>query len=262
MSAQEKSPLNFRERLQARDNIFGTFLKLPTTQVIEILGAVGYDFAIIDDEHAPLDRSMIDIMILACRASGIAPIVRIGEFNDANVLSVLDSGASGVMIPHVDSVEKAKQVATACRYVGGRRGFAGMSRAADWGLHKMHDHIARQDNQVACIAMIEDLHAIDRAAEIAAVDGIDAIFVGQGDLSAALGDIPDLAEKLAAIVDKVAAAAKSAGKQMMMIPSGPAGMAKARQLGANAVILASDHSFIVSASSSTLRAHTEASDKL
>lgn len=258
MSAQDKSPFNFRERLASRENMFGSFLKLPTTQVVEILGAVGFDFVIIDEEHAPLDRSMTDLIIMAARASQVAPLVRIGDFNEANVLSVLDCGASGVMIPHVDSVEKAKRVAASCRYVGGNRGFVGMSRASGWGKHGKLDHISRQDSHVACIAMIEDLHAIELTAEIAAVEGIDAIFVGQGDLGAALGDVPDVSGKVAAIVDQVAAATKSAGIPLMMIPSGPSGVDKARDLGANALILASDHSFLRRASAAALQAHSEA----
>lgn len=257
-SATRTSELfDLRGRLMAGEQIWGTFLKLPTTQVIEILGVVGYDFVIIDEEHAPLDRSMTDLMILAARASGIAPVVRIGEFNDANVLSVLDCGAAGIMVPHIDSVEKAQRVAESCRYVGGKRGFAGMSRAAGWGKYGKFEHISRQDSQVACIAMIEDLHAIDVAEDIAKVDGVDAIFVGQGDLSAALGDIPNAKERLAEIVDHVAAAAKAANVPFMMIPNGPAGVDKARSLGAQALILASDHSFLVSASSGALKAHKE-----
>ena len=238
--------------------MFGTFLKLPTTQVIEILGAVGYDFVIIDLEHAPLDRSMTDLMILAARASGIAPLVRISEFTDANILSVLDCGACGVMVPHVDSAEKAERLAASCRYAGGKRGFAGISRASGWGRYGKFDHIERQDSQVACIAMIEDLHAIDVAGEIAAVPGIDAVFVGQGDLSAALGNVPDASARIAEMVGRVAEAIRAVDVPLMMIPSGPSGVRKARELGASALVLSSDHGFIKSASANALKSHQEA----
>lgn len=266
MSAEVTSPFDLRGRLNSGEEMYGTFLKLPTTQVVEILGVVGFDFVIIDEEHAPLDRSTTDLIILAARASGVAPVVRIGEFTDANILSVLDCGAAGVMVPHVDSVEKAKDVAAAFRYTGGtsggRRGFGGFSRASGWGKQSKLELIAQQDSQNACIAMIEDLHAVDIAQEIASVDGIDAIFVGQGDLGAALGDVPDVPGKVAEMVDKVSAACKAAGVPMLMIPSGPTGVAKARDLGVKALILASDHAFLRGAASSSLRAHTEASDKL
>lgn len=252
-----RDPLDFRGRLRARDQIFGTFLKLPTTQVIEILGVVGYDFVIIDQEHAPLDRGVTDLMILAARACGMAPVVRVGEFSEAAILSALDSGACGVMVPHVDSVEKAKRIAASCRYAGGTRGFAGMSRAANWGALSQNEHLKRQDAQVACIAMIEDQHAIPLTAEIAAVEGIDAVFVGQGDLTASFGEDPDAKSKVAAIVDQVAAALKTVDKPLMMIPNGPSGVAKARDLGAAALILSSDHGFIKTAAASALKAHQE-----
>lgn len=266
MQNEQKSPFGFRERLKSRENMFGTFLKLPTMHAVEILSVVGFDFVIIDEEHAPFDRSQTDHIIMAARANGVVPLVRIGEFTDANILSVLDCGACGVMVPHVDSVEKAKRVADACRYTGGKsngtRGFGSFSRASGWGRLNKLELVANQDSQNACIAMIEDLHAVDIAEDIASVDGIDALFIGQGDLGSALGDVPNVADKVAAIVEKVAAAAKAADVPMLMIPSGPSGVAKARDLGVHALILASDQNFLRTGATATLRAHTEAAEKL
>ncbi len=149
----------FRERLLAGQRLLGTFLKLPTTQVIEILGPIGYDFVIIDQEHAALDRGVTDLMILAARAANIAPVVRIPEFTESFVLGALDSGAMGIMVPHVTSVEKARAVARSARYKGGSRGFAGLTRASNWGSIGAVGHMAAQDAQVAVIAMIEDKDA-------------------------------------------------------------------------------------------------------
>src|SRR5688500_4779080 len=101
MTEQRPHFSRFRSRLLARERMFGTFVKLPTTQVIEMLGQIGYDFIIIDQEHAALDRGITDLMIFAARASNMAPIVRVPEYTDANILSVLDSGAMGIMVPHV-----------------------------------------------------------------------------------------------------------------------------------------------------------------
>ncbi|WP_257804788.1 aldolase/citrate lyase family protein [Mesorhizobium sp. J428] len=98
-----------------RKRLLGTFLKLPTTQVIEILGTLGYDFVIIDQEHAALDRNITDLMIFAARAANIAPIVRIPEFTESLILSALDSGAMGIMVPHVTSIEKAQAIARSAR---------------------------------------------------------------------------------------------------------------------------------------------------
>ncbi len=184
----------FRRRLKARENVFGTFIKSPTSHPTEILGSLGFDFIVVDQEHAALDRMAIDLLTLAARASNIAAIVRVGDPTDANILSVLDGGAMGVLVPHVDSAEKAKEIAAACRYRGGKRGFANTTRAGGFGEVAYRDHMAAQDSQVTCVAMIEDVAAIEQIDAIAAVEGIDAFFIGRGDLTAAIGarvhDVP------------------------------------------------------------------------
>lgn len=243
----------FRERLLARERMLGTFLKLPTTQVIEILGTVGYDFVVIDQEHAPLDRAITDLMIFAARASNIAPVVRVPEFNAASILSALDCGAVGIMVPHVNSVEKAKAVAQSCRYAGGSRGFAGLTRAGIWGSVGGVQHMAMQDSQVACIVMIEDQDAVDHAEAIARVDGVDALFIGRGDLTASFGTDPDAAGKVAEISAKVAAAARAANVPLLMLPTSRDDFEFAKGLGASAMMLSSDHGFIRSAAAKAIK---------
>ena len=242
-----------RDRLLARKRLLGTFLKLPTTQVIEILGPIGYDFVIIDQEHAALDRNITDLMIFAARAANIAPIVRIPEFTESFVLGALDCGAMGIMVPHVTSVEKARAVARSARYKGGSRGFAGLTRASNWGSIDSVGHMAAQDAQVAVIAMIEDQDAVPDAGDIARVDGIDALFVGRGDLTASFGDDPDAGAKVAEISRRVAASAQEAGVPLMMLPTGRSDFEFATSLGATALAFSSDHGFIRSAAAAIIK---------
>ena len=243
----------FRERLLARERMLGTFLKLPTTQVVEMLGPLGYDFVVIDQEHAPLDRGITDLMILAARASNIAPLVRIAEFSAAAILSALDCGAMGIMVPHVNSVEKAEAVAQTCRYAGGTRGFAGLTRASTWGSVAGAQHMKAQDRQVACVVMIEDQDAIEHAEAIARVDGVDALFIGRGDLTASFGNDPDAGSKVAEISRKVAAAAREAGVPLLMLPTTRDDFEFAKGLGASALLLSSDNGFIRSAAAKTIK---------
>jgi 2-keto-3-deoxy-L-rhamnonate aldolase RhmA len=253
MSDQRPNFTTFRERLRAREHMLGTFLKLPTTQVIEILGTIGFDFVVIDQEHAPLDRGITDLMILAARASNIAPLVRIGDFNDANVLSSLDCGAMGIMFPHVTSVEKARAIVSSCRYSKGSRGFAGLTRAGYWGTVTGPKHLNSQDAQITCIAMIEDMEAVDRAGDIARVEGIDALFIGRGDLTASFGDDPQASEKVAEITAKVAAAAREAGVPLMLLPTSKPDAVTSQKLGASALLFSSDHGFIRSAAGAAFK---------
>jgi 2-keto-3-deoxy-L-rhamnonate aldolase RhmA len=252
MTDQGASFTTFRERLHARERMLGTFLKLPTTQVIEILGTLGYDFVVIDQEHAPLDRAMTDLMILAARASNIAPLVRVAEFSAASILSALDCGAMGIMVPHVNSVEKAHAVVKSCRYASGSRGFAGLTRASTWGSVSGVQHMAMQDRQVACIVMIEDQNTVDHVEEIARVEGIDALFIGRGDLTASFGADPDAGKKVADISTKVAAAARDANIPLVMLPTGRDDYEFVKGLGAGAILISSDHGFIRSAAAKAI----------
>jgi 2-keto-3-deoxy-L-rhamnonate aldolase RhmA len=244
---------DFRRRLKAREHLLGTFIKTPTTHATEILGMLGFDFVVIDQEHAPFGLNVIDVMVLAARASNIAGIVRIGDPDEANILSVLDCGAAGILVPHVASAAKAREVASACRYRGGRRGFANTTRAGRYGETSFADHMAEQDAGVACIAMIEDLAALDEIEDIAAVEGIDAFFIGRGDLTAAIGAPSMTSPQTHRLVEPIMAAARKAGMPVIMLsPDRDDAVAMAR-LGASAYMVSSDQGLLKQAARQALK---------
>jgi 2-keto-3-deoxy-L-rhamnonate aldolase RhmA len=244
---------DFRRRLKAREHLLGTFIKTPTTHATEMLGALGFDFIMIDQEHSPFDRGTIDMLVLAARASNIAGFVRVGDPSDANILSVLDCGAAGVMVPHVDSAEKARAVAAACRYRGGRRGFASTTRAGGFGDASFTDHMNTQDAQVTCIAMIEDVAAIEAIDAIVAEPGIDAIFVGRGDLTAAIGAPSMTSPQTNKLVEPIMAAARKAGMPVIMLCPNRDDATAMGKLGASAFMVASDHGFMKQAARQALK---------
>jgi 2-keto-3-deoxy-L-rhamnonate aldolase RhmA len=243
---------DFRRRLKAREHLLGTFIKTPTTHATEILGLLGFDFVVIDQEHAPLGASVIDVMVLAARASNIAGIVRIGDPGEANILSVLDCGAAGILVPHVDSTAKAREVAAACRYRGGRRGFANTTRAGRFGEASFADHMAAQDAQVACIAMIEDVRALQEIDAIAAVEGIDAFFVGRGDLTAAIGAPSMTSPETHRLVEPILAAARNAGMPVVMLSPDRRDAEAMARLGATAFMFSSDQGMLKQAARQAL----------
>jgi 2-keto-3-deoxy-L-rhamnonate aldolase RhmA len=248
MSDVRRPPTEFRSRVARKEHVLGTFIKTPTTHATEIVGAVGFDFTIVDQEHAPFDRGTIDMACLAARAAGTAALVRVAEPTPASILSVLDLGAAGVLVPHVDSADKARQIASACRYRGGSRGFSNTTRAGGYGSASFADHMAAQDAQVTCVAMIEDESALDRLDEIAAVEGIDAFFIGRGDLTAALG-----IEAMEAAVKRITAAARAAGRTTMVLVSSRDDARAMRELGATAFVVSNDQSFLRTAASAALK---------
>ncbi len=158
---------DFRSRLLKREQLLGTFIKMPTTQAIEILATVGFDFVIIDQEHAPLGREITDMMVLGARASNLAAIVRVGE--------------------------------------------------------------------------------------IARVEGIDALFIGRGDLSAALGSPSPTSPETTRVVERIAEQARDVGCPLLVLASNKADALNMRKLGASSFMLGSDHGFIMAAASAAVK---------
>jgi staphyloferrin B biosynthesis citrate synthase len=242
MPEQRPAPRDFRRRIKQRQHVLGTFIKIPTSHTIEIVGLAGFDFVIIDQEHGAFDRSALDIGCLAARAAGIAAIVRVPEANAAAIMAALDCGANGVMVPHCDSAEKARAIAAACRHRGGVRGFATTTRAGAYGGVAGADHIAEQDATTACIAMIEDAAALSHLPAIATVEGIDAFFIGRGDLSAALG-----AEGMKAAVLRITEAARAANMPTIALVSGREDARAMRELGVAAFLHSNDQNLLKAA---------------
>jgi len=242
----------FRRRFTARQAVVGSFIKTPTTHATEILGALGYDFVVIDEEHAPFDRQTTDVVLLAARASNLAGIVRVSSDDPAKILSCLDCGASGVLVPHVASVEKARAVASAARYRSGRRGYSGSPRAGGYGATPMWSYVEEQDASVCTIAMIEDPEALDDIDAIAAVDGIHGLFIGRGDLTVALGAKSAADASVKDAVAKVIAAARKAAKPVCVMVANAAEAKNFADIGASAFIIASDQSFMRRAAAQTL----------
>src|SRR4051812_6738437 len=126
-----QSPAEFRRRFLAREVLLGTFVKTPGPHTTEALGTAGLDFVVIDEEHGPFDRGSVDLALLGARAGGIAGLVRVSD--TGHLLAALDDGATGVLVPHVDSPQRAAEVVALCRYRGGSRGFSNTTRAGGYG---------------------------------------------------------------------------------------------------------------------------------
>jgi 2-keto-3-deoxy-L-rhamnonate aldolase RhmA len=230
----------FRRRFAGGQNLVGSFIKTPTTHATEIFGALGYDFVVIDEEHAPFDRAVTDVVVLAARASNLASIVRVSSDDPTKILSCLDCGAAGVLVPHVASVEKARAVAAVARYRGGRRGYSGSPRAGGYGATPMWQLVEEQDASVCVIAMIEDPEALDHIDAIAAVDGIHGLFIGRGDLTVSLGVKSSADPKVGDAVKRIIAAAKQASKPVCVMVASAAEAKDFADLGASAFIISSD----------------------
>jgi len=249
MSSSEKP---FRHRFLGGEPLFGTFMKTPSPHPVEIIGDVGFDFVVIDEEHAPWDRVTIDHALLAARATGIAGLVRVAEPTPSRILSVLDDGATGMLVPHVSSAAKAKEIADACRYRTGKRGFSNTTRAGGFGATGMWEHVDRQDDTVTAIGMIEDPEALDEIDAIVATEGLDGFFIGRGDLTVAYKVETANAPEVRNACDTILAAAKKAGKPVAVMVANAEEARGFQDKGATAFIVASDQGFMRKAATAAL----------
>ena len=234
----------FRQRMLSGEIMAGTFIKTAAYEMVEVLAMSGLDFICLDGEHAPFDRARTDACLALARALDFPVLVRVGSGSAENILQALDSGAVGVVVPHVDTVAKAEEIARAGRFGHGGRGYAGSTRWAGFATRAMPDVMA-QASETVVIAQIEEPEGVDASAEIAAVDGIDGLFIGPADLTVAYGADAGAAAKLDAALEKVGNAAQAAGKAYMsFVPS--ADKAEAwRKYGMTVFFIASEQGFML-----------------
>lgn len=238
------SGTEFASKFKNGQQLLGAFLKTPTSHGAEILGGAGFDFAVIDEEHAPIDRAVTDQILLGCRVSNLAGLVRVQSAAPSAIQSVLDCGASGVLVPHVASAEIARQVVAASRYRGGARGFSNSPRAGGFGRVGMWPHIEAQDRDTVVLAMIEDRQAIDVIDDILAVEGLDGIFIGRGDLTVSLGARNPGEPEVRDAVSRIMAAARKAGKPICVMVGSVEDIPAFRAEGASAFIVSSDQGLL------------------
>lgn len=230
----------FRQLLRERKTLLGTFIKTPTSHTVEVFGDLGFDFVVIDAEHAPFDRSTIDRALLGARAAGVAGLVRVAEPSPSQILAALDDGAAGVLIPHVSSPDAAAAAVSACRYRGGRRGFSNSPRAGRYGGVALWPHVEAQDAAVAVIAMIEDPEALDVLDPIMGTEGLDAVFIGRADLTVALGAASPEAPEVRSAVMKILEAATKAGMPVCVMAATVDEAKSFAKLGATVFMIGSD----------------------
>jgi 2-keto-3-deoxy-L-rhamnonate aldolase RhmA len=230
----------------------GVFVKTTSPQCVEILGGSGLDFAVLDAEHAPFDRAALDMALVAGRATQLPLFVRVLERNAAALLSVLDMGAAGVLVPHVDTAEHAREVLAHCRYVGGNRGYSSSPRAAGYGALGMKEAI-RHGDQNLVICQIESTTAVEDAARIAAVPGVAGLFIGRADLALSMGLDNAHDERVGRATEHVIRAGLAAGKAIGMFVGTTAEREKYRGLGVRWFVQGSDQSLLRQAAQSIAR---------
>ncbi|MFE3757983.1 HpcH/HpaI aldolase/citrate lyase family protein [Nocardia tengchongensis] len=201
-----------RRKWRARERAFGAAIQLPSPDLVEVVGAAGYDYAWLDAEHGCFSLSDLRNLIRAADAVGIDSIVRVPNHDPSYIQRVLDLGAAGIMAPHVRSVDETKALVAAARYSpGGIRGACPFIRSVNHvSLDWKADYTAA-DEDVIVLGLIEDVEGMENVEAIAAVPGLDGLVYGPFDLGMALGYHGDVSQpELRAQHDRVVAACRAA----------------------------------------------------
>ena len=205
---------NLRERILRGDLLVGTFLNLGAPQAVEVAGLAALDWLLIDLEHGAGTEADLLVQLYAAETTGVPALVRVEVNARLRIGRALDQGAAGIMVPRLETTAEARDAASFVLYhPDGVRGIALLTRGAELG-RVGHGDVRRKSTTLPLIVQVENPSAVDHASEIAAIDGVDVLFVGPTDLTHSLGIPGDFANP--AYLDairRVVAAAQGAGKE-------------------------------------------------
>ncbi|HEY7689457.1 MAG TPA: aldolase/citrate lyase family protein [Dongiaceae bacterium] len=203
---------SLRDKITAGKRVTGTWVAVPDVSVVEILAQAGFDYLLIDGEHGPIPPAALPPVAVAAERRGCPIVYRVQANRGDLIKAALDVGVDGLMVPMVETPAEALAIVEAAKYPpAGRRGF-GPWRASNYFLD-LPAYQSQANDRIAIIPQIESAKAVENAAEIAAVPGIDALFVGPADLCGSLGvPVGAIEPKLIAALEKVVAAGKKTGR--------------------------------------------------
>ncbi len=194
----------------------GAWLQLTSPMSAEILARAGFDWLIVDMEHAPGDFMNLASQVQAMAATECVPLVRAPWNDQVAIKRILDTGVMGVLVPYVNDREEAENAVAACKYPpAGIRGVAGSVRAAHFGQNSM-DYLKSANDEILIIIAVETGEAVENLDEILEVEGLDGVFIGPMDLATSMGHLgnpahPEVQEAIAIIENKVLGAGKFLG---------------------------------------------------
>lgn len=209
-------PVNrFKQALKGGQQQIGLWNSIPGPLVAEALAGCGFDWVVIDTEHAPTDVPDVLGMLQAMAPYPVSAVVRPAANDPVLIKRLLDFGAQTLILPYIQSAEEAQAAVAAVRYAPrGMRGVAGLTRASRFGA--VPDYTRRADAEICLILQVETALALSRIEEIAATDGVDGLFIGPADLAASMGhpgalDHPAVKAAIEDAIRRITATGKPAG---------------------------------------------------
>lgn len=204
---------SFKHAIHAGRQQIGFWCAIPSNYTTEILATAGFDWLLLDTEHAPNELPNVHSQLQSVVGGTAHPIVRVPWNDSVTLKRVLDVGAQSVLIPMVQSAEEARAAVAATRYPPhGIRGYASASRATQFG--RIADYCTHYADEMCVLVQVETIEALEKVEEIAAVPGVDGIFIGPGDLSASMGYLHQPAHpEVVAVIEQGIGRIRAAGNR-------------------------------------------------
>ena len=206
--------LSIREQLNHRNPVLCTRLSYQDPGLVELVSRLGLDCIWLCTEHVRIDPARLRSLITAVRCGGAESLVRVRPSGYSDLIQILEMGATGLMIPWIKTAEEVREIVRMCKfYPQGRRGFDGSQIDADYGLKPMKDYLRDANDSTFLVIQIETPEAVENLEEIAAIKGVDVLFLGPNDMSINLGLPGEVTHpKITDIAKKVVKAAEHNGK--------------------------------------------------
>ena len=246
-------------RLAAGKKALGCWLSSGDPTAAEIIGHAGYDFVLIDHEHGPGDPLSAVTLLRALSASPSTVLMRVAWNDPVRIKRALDIGVEGIMVPMVETADQARAAVAAAKYPpAGIRGCASsVVRASGYGTADAA-YLARVNDELVVMCQIESGRAVDNAAEIAAVDGVDVLFIGPNDLAADIGRPGDtLHDDSRALIARAEDTIRAAGAKLAAVPYGGMNWAEMFARGYDLIPASSDITLLRDGALADVAAHRE-----
>jgi len=247
-----------KDKLQQGKTVYGLFCSIPSPVMVEMIGCAEFDFVIIDTEHVLINPETLENMIRAAETVNITPLVRVADDNPGTILRVLDSGAQGVVVPHVHSREQAENIVRFSRYYPLGTRSLNSGRPGAFGKNNLVEYMQRANEEIMVIPMIESREGVEHVDDILSVPGIDMVLEGAADLSQSYG-VPwqTRGELVKDALQKIQAAAHAHGVPYCAIPRAPEDIELWRERGVRVFVLGDERGIAFRAMQNQLRTYRE-----
>lgn len=250
----------FASALRDGEPVVGTWLTVGHPAVAEALAGEAFDFVVVDTEHAATTLETVENVLRAVEAAegDTAALVRVPWNDHVRIKRLLDAGPAGLVVPMVETAGEARDAVAAMRYPPeGVRGIS-PSRASAY-THDFPAYVERANESLVTVVQVETERGLANVEDVAAVDGVDALFVGPGDLSAALGTFPDWQhERVVEAVERVVAAGEAAGVPVGSLAGDPAAVDYWLDRGMDFMVVGIDVGFLADGATTSLEAYRDA----